>query len=129
TRFLPTSLTSSKADLEKAIVAVKNATQDGLTGAQSAGIFLEGPFFTEKYKGAQNPAYFLDPNMTDFSRWQDLADDSIVKIALAPEREGAMDFISEVTDAGVKVALGHTDASFDCCQDAVKEGANIFVHL
>lgn len=129
TRFLPTSLTSSKADLEQAILSVKTAVDQGLTGAQSAGIFLEGPFFTEKYKGAQNPAYFLDPNMADFDKWQELANGSIVKIALAPERVGAMDFISEVTAKGVKVALGHTDASFDCCGEALTHGANIFVHL
>src|SRR5699024_8425781 len=60
TRFLPTTLTSSKEDLDVAIQKVKQAVEEGLPGAQSAGIFLEGPFFTEKYKGAQNPEYFLD---------------------------------------------------------------------
>lgn len=129
TRFLPTTLTSSKTDLEKAIVSVKEAVDEGLAGAKSAGIFLEGPYFTEKYKGAQNPVHFLDPNMTDFTHWQTLADGQIIKIALAPEREGALDFIREVTAKGVKVGIAHTDASYDCCKDAVDHGANIFVHL
>src|SRR5699024_7746142 len=74
TRFLPTTLTSSKEDLEKSIQAVKKAVDKGLPGAESAGIFLEGPFFTEKYKGAQNPIHFLDPNLEDFTYWQELAD-------------------------------------------------------
>ena len=129
TRFLPTTLTSSKEALEKAIVSVKEATNEGLKGAQSAGIYLEGPFFTDKYKGAQNPQYFLDPNREDFDYWQKLADGTIVKIALAPEREGSLPFIKQITDEGVKVALGHTDASYECCGDAVDHGANIFVHL
>lgn len=129
TRFLPTTLTSSKADLEKAIISVKEAVKEGLSGAQSAGIFLEGPYFTEKYKGAQNPIHFLDPSMGDFKRWQTLAEGHIVKIALAPERDGALDFIRAVTSEGVKVGIGHTDASYDCCQEAVAHGASIFVHL
>src|SRR5699024_2450807 len=129
TRFLPTTLTSSKEDLEKSIQAVKKAVDKGLPGAESAGIFLEGPFFTEKYKGAQNPIHFLDPNLEDFTYWQELADGHIAKIALAPERDGAMEFIEQVTKQGVKVGLAHTDASYDCCQNAVDQGANIFVHL
>src|SRR5699024_4987031 len=129
TRFLPTTLTSSKEDLDVAIQKVKQAVEEGLPGAQSAGIFLEGPFFTEKYKGAQNPEYFLDPNMELFNHWQSLAGGQIVKIALAPEREGTLEFIDKVTKAGVQVALGHTDASYDCCQEAITRGANTFVHL
>src|SRR5699024_3432007 len=46
-----------------------------------------------------------------------------------PEREGTLKFIDEVTKAGVQVALGHTDASYDCCQEAITCGANTFVHL
>lgn len=129
TRFLPTTLTSAKKDLETAIQKVKQAVAEGLPGAQSAGIFLEGPFFTEKYKGAQNPNHFLDPNIELFNYWQQLAEGQIVKIALAPEREGSISFIEEVTEAGVQVAIGHTDATYDCCQDAVAHGANTFVHL
>src|SRR5699024_4825598 len=53
----------------------------------------------------------------------------IVKIALAPEREGSLPFIKQITDEGVKVALGHTDASYESCGDAVDHGANIFVNL
>ena len=129
TRFLPTTLTSSKPALEKAILAVKEAVEEGLSGALSEGIFLEGPFFTEKHKGAQNPDYFLDPNMNDFDHWQELADGQIAKIALAPERDGAMDFIEKVTQQGVKAGIAHTDASYECCCEAVEHGANIFIHL
>lgn len=129
TRFLPTTLTSGKEDLETAIQKVKLAVDEGLPGAQSAGIFLEGPFFTEKYKGAQNPDYFLDPSIELFNHWQQLADGLIVKIALAPEREGTINFIEEVTETGVQVAIAHTDATYDCCQEAVAHGASTFVHL
>src|SRR5699024_3693735 len=123
TRFLPTTLTSSKDAVEQAIVSVTQATNEGLNGAHAAGRYLEGPCCADKYKGAQNREYFLDPNREDFDYWQKLADGTIVKIALAPEREGSLPFIKQITDEGVKVALGHTDASYECCGDAVDHGA------
>lgn len=129
TRFLPTTLTSDKADLDQAIIAIVEAVEKGLPGAQSEGIFLEGPYFTEKHKGAQNPGYFSDPSVAEFQHWQELAGDTIMKIALAPERTGSEDFIRYVSDHGVLASIAHTDASYDCCVEAVDAGARNYVHL
>ncbi|NWO15102.1 N-acetylglucosamine-6-phosphate deacetylase [Virgibacillus sp.] len=129
TRFLPTTLTSSSENLEQSIAAIVEATEEGLSGAQSEGIYLEGPFFTEKHKGAQNPIYFRDPDLELFTKWQQLAGGSIVKIALAPERKGSKEFITALTEANVKVSLGHSNADYDCCKTAIEAGANTFVHL
>lgn len=129
TRFLPTTLTSSKEDLDQAIKSVQKAVEIGLPGAQSEGIFLEGPYFTGKHKGAQNPIYFNDPDIAEFYYWQEIAGETIVKIALAPERAGAMEFIRSVSEKGVLASIAHTDASYDCCIQAVEAGARNFVHL
>ena len=128
TRFLPTTLTASNEDLDKAITAITDAVENGLSGAQSEGIFLEGPYFTEKYQGAQNPIYFKDPSVVEFKAWQDLAKGGIVKIAIAPERDNAMVFIREM-GRDVFVSIAHTDASYDCCKEAVDAGARKFIHL
>ena len=128
TRFLPTTLTASNEDLDKAIVAITDAVDTGLSGAKSEGIFLEGPYFTEKYQGAQNPIYFKNPNVDEFNAWQELAKGGIVKIAIAPERENAIEFIREIGN-DVFVSIAHTDASFDCCKEAVDAGARKFIHL
>ncbi len=48
-------------------------------GAKIKGIFLEGPFFTEKHKGAQNTKYFCDPSVDMLKGWQKLSNDSIKK--------------------------------------------------
>ena len=66
TRFLPTTLTSSNEVLEQAIRSITNAVDIGLPGAQSEGIFLEGPYFTEEHKGAQNAGYFRDPDVAEY---------------------------------------------------------------
>ena len=128
TRFLPTTLTASKDDLEKAIVAITDAVREGLAGAKSEGIFLEGPYFSEKHKGAQNPNYFKDPDMAEYERWQKLATGQIVKLALAPERQNSMEFIEKASKE-VLISIAHTDASYDCCKKAVDAGARNYVHL
>lgn len=127
TSFLPTTLTDSKERTDAALKRVAAEYKD-VKGAKVRGIFLEGPFFTEKYKGAQNPNYMSDPKIDYLKEWKEISDGLVNKIAIAPERAGAEDFIKKANAMGVKVALGHSDASFDEAVAAVDAGANIFVH-
>ena len=76
------------------------------------GIYLEGPFFTERYR-AQNPAYLKAPSYEDFSLWQEHARGLIVKSALAAEHDEAPAYIARLAAEGVVTALGHSDASFE----------------
>lgn len=103
TSFLPTALTASFETLEdicRTIASVKGSER----GAKIQGIFFEGPFFTEKHKGAQNPDYMRDPSLEEFAAWQKAAEGLLTKIAVAPEREGVSHFIRELTKQGVVVA-------------------------
>lgn len=127
TSFLPTTLTDSTEKLDEACRVVGEEYKD-VTGAKVRGVFLEGPFFTEKYKGAQNEKYMSDPDIEKLKKWKDLSDGLVNKIAIAPEREGVSDFIHKANAIGVSVALGHSDASYEDAIAAVNEGANIFVH-
>ncbi|MDF0479446.1 N-acetylglucosamine-6-phosphate deacetylase [Vagococcus sp. PNs007] len=127
TSFLPTTLTSSRELLTKVARTIGDVHED-VEGAKIQGIYFEGPFFTEKYKGAQNPGYFSDPSLEIFNEWQDASGGIIKKIALAPEREGVSEFVKEVTSQGVVVALGHSDATLEEAQKAVEAGASVFVH-
>ncbi|WP_295883224.1 N-acetylglucosamine-6-phosphate deacetylase [uncultured Anaerococcus sp.] len=127
TSFLPTTLTDSTEKLNEACRVVGEEYKD-VSGAKARGIFLEGPFFTEKYKGAQNEKYMSDPDIEKLRKWKELSDGLVNKIAIAPEREGVADFIHKANAMGVAVALGHSDASYEDAMSAVNEGANIFVH-
>lgn len=132
TSWLPTTLTASVEQTGDACESVADAAEgiaaNGIDAARIQGIFLEGPFFTEKHKGAQNPAYFLDPDVEVFDEWQERADGWIAKIAIAPERDGAPEFCAEMVDRGVHVALGHSDATYEEALACVNAGADIFVH-
>ncbi|MGT2832676.1 N-acetylglucosamine-6-phosphate deacetylase [Streptococcus halotolerans] len=127
TSFLPTTLTSSSEALEKASVAVASVADD-VKGAKIQGIYFEGPYFTEEYKGAQNPDYMFDPSLDEFAKWQEAAGGRIKKIALAPERQGVEEFVSTVTKQGVTVALGHSNATYEEAKAAVDAGASVWVH-
>lgn len=127
TSFLPTTLTDSKEKTDAALKRVAAEYKD-VEGAKVRGVFLEGPFFTEKYKGAQNPVHMSDPKIDYLKEWLEISDGLVNKIAIAPERDGAEDFIKKANAMGVRVALGHSDASFDQAVAAVEAGANIFVH-
>ena len=126
TSILPTTLTASEDDIMEVVRIVKD-NKDAY-GAKIQGIFLEGPFFTEKYKGAQNPSYFLKPEIEKLRKWQEIAGGMIKKVALAPELEGSEEFVQKAREMGIYVALGHSDASYDEAKSAVDAGANIFVH-
>lgn len=127
TSYLPTTLTSSRELLTKVAKTIGDTYQD-VKGAKIQGIYFEGPFFTEKYKGAQNPGYFSDPSLEVFNEWQEASGGLIKKIALAPEREGVTEFVETVTKQGVVVALGHSDGTLEEAQKAVEAGASVFVH-
>lgn len=127
TSFLPTTLTSSKEHLKDVAETIGKTYQE-VPGAKIQGIYFEGPFFTEEHKGAQNPSYFGDPDVATFNEWQEASGGLIKKIALAPEREGVEEFVKTVTEEGVVVALGHSNATLEEAQTAVEAGASVFVH-
>ncbi|MBJ8049374.1 N-acetylglucosamine-6-phosphate deacetylase [Bacillus cereus group sp. N18] len=127
TSFLPTTLTSSTESLNK-VVEMIGANYKKVQGAKIKGIFLEGPFFTEKHKGAQNTKYFCDPSVDMLKVWQKLSNDFIKKIAIAPERKGALEFIEYAVGEEITVALAHSDATYEEARQSIEKGASIFVH-
>ena len=127
TSYLPTTLTSTK-ELLKDVAKTIGDTYQEVNGAKIQGIYFEGPFFTEEHKGAQNPSYFGDPDIDTFHEWQEASGGLIKKIALAPERKGVKEFVNQVTQEGVVVALGHSNATLEEATEAVEAGASVFVH-
>lgn len=128
TSFLPTTLTAKTEDLNKACENIYETYKD-VKGAKVGGIFLEGPFFTLKHKGAQNPLYLTPPDIKKLEKWQQISHGLVKKIAIAPEYENATEFIKEAKKMGIYIALGHSDATYDQAYEAVIAGASIFVHI
>ena len=133
TSWLATTLTASAEKTGEACASVREAlvsqkADDDFVGTRTQGIFLEGPFFTEEHKGAQDPRYLVDPSLGLLDSWQEQAGGLIVKSALAPERDGALDYISGAVARGVRVAIGHSSATYGEAAAAVLAGAKVVVH-
>lgn len=133
TSWVPTTLTQRASEIERACASVYEAKtiqeqDDDFLGARIEGIYLEGPFFTEKHKGAQNPEFMCDPDVELLKRWQAAAHGLIRKSALAPERNGSVAYCSALRDMDVVSVLGHSNATYEQGMAAVAAGATSFVH-
>ena len=127
TSFLPTTLTDSVDTLSDSVENISNSF-NRVEGAKIQGIYLEGPFFTEKYKGAQNEKYFKDPDINILKLWQKKSKNLIRKIAIAPERKGSIELTRYATKNNISVSLGHSSATFEQVKQVVNSGAKVFVH-
>ena len=131
TSWVPTTFTDDAEHIGECCAAIAKADEvrgADFRGAHIQGIYLEGPFFTMKHVGAQNPAYLIDPSYEVFAKWQNAAGGRIVKSALAPEREGSEAYIAALDAEGVVTSIGHSDATYEEALAAVNAGATCFVH-
>ncbi len=131
TSWLPTTFTETPEAIHNACAAIAEADDargDEFMGARIQGIYLEGPFFTEKHVGAQNPAFLIDPAYELYADWQEAAGGRIVKSALAPEHDGSLEYISALAAEGIVTSIGHSDATFDQSLAAVNAGLTCFTH-
>ena len=132
TSFIPTTVTASKEDLIKVAKAVAEAMKvqkKELNGARILGLHLEGPYINVEKKGAQNPEYIRKPDFDEFMEIWKAAEGNILEITVAPEVEGAKEFISKVTEMGVVVQLGHTNATYEEAKSGIYSGALKATHL
>lgn len=93
------------------------------------GIHLEGPFLSVKYKGAQPESAILKPSVSLFKQLMEDSNHLIKYTTLAPEIEGALELIDYCQSVGVRVTLGHSNATFAETERAIKHGASSFTHM
>lgn len=131
TSWVPTTFTEAPESIRSACAAIAEADEvrgDEFMGARIQGIYLEGPFFTQKHVGAQNPAFLIDPAYDLYADWQQTAGGRIVKSALAPEHDGSIEYISALAAEGIVTSVGHSDATFEQALAAVNAGTTCFTH-
>ncbi|WP_270296725.1 N-acetylglucosamine-6-phosphate deacetylase [Eggerthella sinensis] len=97
-------------------------------GAALVGINMEGPYISPDNIGAQNPAYLHLPDEAMFRRLQERSGNLIKLVDVAPEVDGALDFIASVTP-DVRVSIAHTQADYDTACAAIEAGARQMTHL
>ncbi len=125
TGFLPTLISDDLSVMEQAIGAVAAAVREGVPGV--LGIHLEGPFLSPARKGVHNAAKFREIDARAFELLTSLKGARTL-VTLAPEMT-TPEMIGKLTAAGVIVAAGHTNATYDEIMEAYRHGLTGFTHL
>ena len=129
TSFAPASMTLPYETLAKAFhTAARLAEHRPDDCARIAGIHMEGPFFSEKKKGAQNGAFLKLPDFDAFQRLYHGCGGLIRIVDIAPELPGAVGF-TEKAAALCTVSAAHTDADYDTAKRFFAAGARHLTHL
>ena len=127
TSYCPTSMTIDTEELRRIFKAMGDFTE-GPGMAHVAGINMEGPFLDVDKKGAHLAEFILAPDAGFFRECNEASGNKIRLVTLAPNVEGAMEFIREVRDE-VVISLGHTGADYETAKAALEAGANHVTHL
>ncbi len=131
TTYMPTLTTNDHKIFLKNFALLNNVKSEGYTRGSIAGFHLEGPYISPEdgHRGAHPLSHVRKPDWEEFSELYEASGGNILQVTLAPEIDGAMDFISKCRETGLKVGLGHHNGTSGQIAEAIDRGAGIATHL
>jgi len=124
TSFLATTVTDA-IDVTKAALENVRQQRASVSGAKCQGVHLEGPFINQKMKGAHNEGYIIPPDVTLFE-----SDADVIKlVTYAPELDLEDQMIDWSKRTGVRLSLGHSNATYKQAMSAFKKGVHSVTHV
>jgi len=131
-RFLATTVTApvdaTLRSLSGLAKRIEEARGPEWQGARPLGIHLEGPFISHAKRGVHPPEYLLTPDIVLFDRFYEAAEGHIRLMTLAPELPGAAEFAAHATARGVRVSVGHSNATAEETRESIAAGATSATH-
>lgn len=113
-----------EAQIKTAMQALIHAKE----GTEPLGLFLEGPYIDEQKRGAHPVPWLRQPDENETEHILELTQGQLRLITLAPELPGAAAMIQRLREAGVTVSMGHTNATYEQAQEAIKLGITHVTH-
>ncbi len=132
TTFLPTLITNSHEMLVKNFSILSDAlAKDKYLELSVPGFHLEGPYISpdEGYRGCHPVRYIRKPSWDEFTIYQKASGMRIIQVTLAPELEGATEFIRLCKQNGIITSIGHSNSSAEQINRAVESGVSLSTHL
>lgn len=130
TSFVPTIITAPVDELTATLRAARDYVPGfPQGGARVLGVHMEGPFIASTRRGAHNPAWITDPTPAAVAELIEAGCGLLRLVTLAPELPGALGAIEQLTEAGVLVSVGHSDALAAQVAAAADHGARMVTHL
>lgn len=130
TTIFPTCTSSSTEDILLFIRNVKKAMEANAAGqAYIAGSHLEGPYFSQVMRGAQNPAYLKAPEPAEYQEFLAQGEGTVRRISFAPELTGSEELADYLKEQGVVASFGHTDGVYEELKPCIQKGCQLATHL
>ncbi len=131
TTYFPTLTSNSNEVMTTILKTLASEQNDDFLHGSIPGYHLEGPYLSpiDGYRGAHPLKCVRKPDWNEFIQLYEASGKKVLTVTVAPELEGAMDFIRKCTELGIVVALGHHNASENIVNDAVLNGAKTCTHL
>ena len=108
--------------------AARRSQQGEVKGSKIVAIHAEGPFLSQRRSGAMDPNRFLSPTPERLDAMMEAADGYLKLLTVAPENEGAYEFIQYAVSRGLTVSLGHSVATYDEALAGMEAGATQVTH-
>lgn len=130
TAWVGTTVTAAWHDITTSLAHMRQYIESGHTeGAELVGSFLEGPYFTERHRGSHPSALLKSPEDGELEELKQVAGDTLLRVAIAPEADDAMASIQWLTENNIKTSVAHTNANYAQVTEAFELGADCGVHL
>lgn len=131
TRFFPTVITGAPEDMLAALKNLARAKQAIAEGPAMEAFHVEGPHISpsDGPRGAHPAKWVRPPDFDEFRRWQDAAEGNVRLVTLSPEWPESARYIERLSQEGIVASIGHTRATCEQIQDAVRAGATLSTHL
>ncbi len=129
TGFAPTSMTLPYEVLEKAFATGKRLVDEAPAGcARLLGIHMEGPYFSDAMKGAQNGDYLKNPDFEGFQALYEGCGGLVRIVDIAPELPGTEEFVKKASKL-CTVSVAHTNSDYAHAKVAFQAGASHVTHM
>lgn len=128
TKFLATTLTSSKEELINVLKIAADLQNKEIDGATIFGVHMEGPYFDIEYKGAQNEKYMKPATEKEIKDYLDVKPGLVKMMSLSPHTEQSIETVKFLRENGVIVSVGHSAAKFNDVMKAVDAGLSHSTH-
>lgn len=128
TTLLPTMLSCGTDSIRQAVAQARQAAADPEL-PNIPGVHLEGPYFSPRQAGAQQPEYLTAPIPRDYISIIKEAQGFIRRWSFAPELDGAKEFCRYLVHSGIAPSIGHSDAEYEDVKSVYNEGCRTVTHL
>jgi N-acetylglucosamine-6-phosphate deacetylase len=129
TSICPTISAAPFDVMAKAAEYIAEARRDGRTKANILGAHMEGPYLSAAQCGAQCPDFITPPNPEDYVPFVEKFAGEIARFTYAPENDPSGTFCRFLTEHGIVVSAGHTNAIGDEMDTAIASGCSLVTHL